>query len=208
MRERRDVAQTWRQMEEKTFNLCTKVWGRWTSAFITISSARDLTVSLEKLTSFQIHYLVRNINGSCYSRKTNRCCTDQSFTSAENASYAWTFGINGEIEMFGLQGSPSSPTDPLFRRLSQDCPIRGLTMQTQRLLLACNLQASKREWSRGENEKTEIHGVSSGVRAECQQLRTCQMGFKMSFMCENEVPYTGMFRLCSKCLLYTLKWHC
>lgn len=47
--------------------------------------------------------------------------------------------------MFGLQWSPSSPTDPLFRQFGQDCPIRGLTVQTQRLLLACNLQASKRE---------------------------------------------------------------
>lgn len=61
-------------------------------------------------------------------------------------SYTRTLSINGDIEMFGPQESLSSPTDPLFRQLSQDCPIRGLTMQTQRLLLACNLQASKREW--------------------------------------------------------------
>lgn len=75
------------------------------------------------------------------------CCKDQQITKTVHRSYTRTIRINGVIKMFGLQGSPSSPTDPLFRQLSQKCPIRGLTMQTQRLLLVCNLQASKRERS-------------------------------------------------------------
>lgn len=102
-----------------------------------------------------------------------------------------------EIEMFGLQGSSSSPTDPLFRQLSQDCPIRGLAMQTQRLLLACNLGASKRECGRRENEKTEIQGGSNGVRVECRQLRTCPQTnanrFENAVFVSKEAPCTLTF---------------
>lgn len=101
--------------------------------------------------------------------------------------------------MFGLQGSSSSPTDPLFRQLGQDCPIRGLTMQTQRLLLACNLQASKRECGRRENEKTEIQGGSNGVRVECQQLRTCPQSnanrFENAVYVSNAVPCALAFQI-------------
>lgn len=73
-------------------------------------------------------------------------------------------GLNGKIEMFGLQGSSSSPTDPLFTRLSQDCPIRGLAMQTQRLLLVCNLSEleKKRMCQTAEWEDREIQGGSEG----------------------------------------------
>lgn len=70
----------------------------------------------------------------------------------ENREQIWTFGIIAVIEMFGFQGSPSSPTDPLFRQLSQKCPIRVLAVQTQRLLLARNLQALKTEAEEREKQ--------------------------------------------------------
>lgn len=113
---------------------------------------------------------------------TNTCHTDLRVTNTDCRSSEKD--EMREIEMFGLQGSSSSPTDPLFRQLSQDCPIRGLTTQTQRLLLACNLGASKRECGRRENEKTEIQGGSNGARVECRQLRTCpQTNANTLFLC-------------------------
>lgn len=120
----------------------------------------------------------------------NGCCADQWIINTDCWSCTQTLSINGEIEMFGLQGSPPSPTDPLFRQLSQDCPIRGLTMQTQRLLLACNLRASKREWSWREKEDRDtgceqwseswmpaIKDKSTQMQIDLKTLFICQMGF-------------------------------
>lgn len=99
----------------------------------------------------------------------SRCCAIEHVSREPTHNAAVESALNGKIEMFGLQGSSSSPTDPLFTRLSQDCPIRGPRhANTTPFVSMQPLSMKKRECVRRPNEKT---GCERGLKY--RQLETC-----------------------------------
>lgn len=100
----------------------------------------------------------------------SRCCAIKRVSREPTQNAGVESGFNGKIEMFGLQGSSSSPTDPLFTRLSLRLPNQGPRHANTTPFVSMQPLSLKKENVVDGRMRGQRYGA--GARAEYRQLGT------------------------------------